>query len=90
MSIRYPTIFGDRSDGKSADYAWQIADLLHRARLVGYVITVDLVPQDPLRMGAYDQAVHVRPVRMLVNCSDCGSKHHSRHNYGCMFSELDI
>lgn len=37
--------------------------LLRRAELCGFVVTVDLVPNEPLAMGNYRMIGHVRPMR---------------------------
>jgi hypothetical protein len=37
--------------------------LLRQAELQGFVITVDLVPNEPLAMGNYRMVGHVRPAR---------------------------
>ena len=43
----------------------QALELVNQARELGYVITIDTVPEQPLAMGNHTMLVNVRPARQL-------------------------
>lgn len=45
---------------------WELEKLIEDLRIRGIVVTVSLVPQHPLRMGAYDSLIEVRRARVLA------------------------
>lgn len=45
---------------------WQLEKLIETLRHRGIVVTVELVPHRPRRMGAYDTLIEVRRSRLLA------------------------
>ena len=52
----------------------QAAELLRRARLAGVVLTIELEPTQPLRMGGYEPVITVRPARVMASLADGGGR----------------
>lgn len=72
MTCKFTTSSVTRSEDKNgtrvfhaveSSLAAELIALLDRAELSGFVITVDLVPNEPLAMGNYRMVGHVRPGR---------------------------
>ena len=56
-------------DGTTKPLKERLAELLNDARRAGQVITVDLVPNQPLRMGGYFMRGGIRPARHAETAS---------------------
>jgi len=52
------------SDGMELQLQRELETLLHKAHMLGYVITVDLKSVEPLAMGKYQMVGHVRGMRL--------------------------
>lgn len=86
MSDRILTLMNYEKDlTVSHDHGSDIAQvyrLIRNLRNTGIVITVDLVPHTPLRMGAYDTMIEVRKARVLDEPFDyCSKCKHAVKNY---------
>lgn len=45
---------------------WRLERIVEDLRHAGIVVTIELVPHRPLRMGAYDTLIEVREARKLA------------------------